>query len=64
VDLAFCAEKFELTGGSIRACAVTGAYLAADSGQPVRMADLITAIRAEYRKLGRLLLDSEFGPFH
>ena len=63
VDLAFCAEKFELTGGSIRACAVTAAYRAADSGHPVRMADLITAIRQEYRKLGRLLLDSEFGPF-
>jgi SpoVK/Ycf46/Vps4 family AAA+-type ATPase len=63
VDLTFCAEKFELTGGSIRACAVTAAYLAADSGHPVRMADLITAIRQEYRKLGRLVLDSEFGPF-
>lgn len=63
VDLAFCAEKFELTGGSIRACAVTAAYLAADTGQPVAMADLITAIRQEYRKLGRLLLDSEFGPY-
>jgi SpoVK/Ycf46/Vps4 family AAA+-type ATPase len=63
VDLAFCAEKFELTGGSIRACAVTAAYLAADSGHPVGMADLITAIRQEYRKLGRLVLDSEFGPF-
>jgi hypothetical protein len=63
VDLAFCAEKFELTGGSIRACAVTAAYLAADSGHPVGMADLITAIRQEYRKLGRLLLDSEFGPY-
>lgn len=64
LDLAFCAEKFELAGGSIRACAVTAAYLAADAGHPVGMAELITAIRAEYRKLGRLLLDSEFGPFH
>jgi hypothetical protein len=43
---------------------VTGAYLAAAAASPVTMADLITAIRAEYRKLGRLLLDSEFGPFH
>jgi hypothetical protein len=64
LDLPFCAEKFELTGGSIRACAVTAAYLAADSGRPVGMTELITAIRQEYRKLGRLLLDSEFGPFH
>jgi hypothetical protein len=64
VDLAFCAERFELAGGSIRACAVTAAYLASDAGHPVTMANLITAIRAEYRKLGRLLLDSEFGPYH
>ncbi|MBP2324824.1 hypothetical protein JOF56_005209 [Kibdelosporangium banguiense] len=64
LDLAFCAEKFELTGGSIRACAVTAAYLAADTGCPVGTVELITAIRQEYRKLGRLLLDSEFAPFH
>ncbi|MFD9890225.1 ATP-binding protein [Amycolatopsis sp. NPDC059027] len=61
VDLAFCAKSFELAGGSIRACAVTAAYLAAEAGRPVSMADLIAAIRREYRKLGRLLLDSEFG---
>jgi hypothetical protein len=61
LDLQFCAENFELAGGSIRACAVTAAYLAADAGRPVGMADLIAAIRSEYRKLGRLLLDSEFG---
>jgi SpoVK/Ycf46/Vps4 family AAA+-type ATPase len=64
VDLTFCAERFELTGGSIRACAVTAAYLAAGAAHPVTMADLIAAIRAEYVKLGRLLLDTEFGPFH
>lgn len=61
LDLQFCADTFELSGGSIRACAVTAAYLAADASRPVGMADVITAIRSEYRKLGRLLLDSEFG---
>ncbi|WP_158887993.1 ATP-binding protein [Amycolatopsis anabasis] len=61
VDLAFCAKSFELAGGSIRACAVTAAYLAAEADRPVAMADLIAAVRREYRKLGRLLLDSEFG---
>ena len=64
LDLDFCARSFELTGGSIRACAVTAAYLAADDGgRPVTMADLIAAVRREYRKLGRLLLESEFGPY-
>jgi hypothetical protein len=30
----------------------------------IRACAVTAAIRAEYRKLGRLLLDSEFGPFH
>jgi SpoVK/Ycf46/Vps4 family AAA+-type ATPase len=63
LDLDFCAARFELAGGSIRACAVTAAYLAAEAGRPVCMADLIAAVRREYRKLGRLLLESEFGPY-
>ncbi|MEJ3746399.1 ATP-binding protein [Actinomycetes bacterium KLBMP 9797] len=63
LDLDFCARSFELAGGSIRACAVTAAYLAAEAGRPVRMTDLIGAVQREYRKLGRLLLDSEFGAY-
>ncbi|WP_371482301.1 AAA family ATPase [Kitasatospora sp. NBC_00315] len=62
LDLAFCA-RFELAGGSIRACAVTAAYLAAEAGRPVGMADLVAAVRREYRKLGRLVLSEEFGPW-
>ncbi|MGW0502178.1 ATP-binding protein [Micromonospora sp. NPDC003241] len=61
LDLDFCARSFELAGGSIRACVVTAAYLAAQAGRPVRMADLVGAVQREYRKLGRLLLESEFG---
>ncbi|MEU4767370.1 ATP-binding protein [Actinosynnema sp. NPDC023794] len=61
LDLAFCAERFELAGGSIRACAVTAAYLAAAAERPVRMTDVLAAVRQEYRKLGRLVLPGEFG---
>ncbi|WP_204846348.1 AAA family ATPase [Saccharothrix algeriensis] len=63
LDLAFCAERFELAGGSIRACAVTAAYLAAEADRPVSMADVVAAVHQEYRKLGRLVLESEFGPY-
>ncbi|MFC5656003.1 ATP-binding protein [Streptomyces nogalater] len=63
LDLAFCADRFELAGGSIRACAVTAAYLAAESGAPLTMSQLVTAIAQEYRKLGRLVLETEFGPY-
>ncbi|AOS64312.1 ATP-binding protein [Actinoalloteichus hymeniacidonis] len=61
LDLRFCAESFELAGGSIRACALTAAYLAAEADAPLSMAQLINAIRQEYRKLGRLVLAGEFG---
>ncbi|WP_416968557.1 ATP-binding protein [Streptomyces sp. 4F14] len=63
LDLPFCADRFELAGGSIRACAVTAAYLAAESEGPLTMRLLVTAIAQEYRKLGRLVLESEFGPY-
>ncbi|WNI24055.1 ATP-binding protein [Streptomyces sp. ITFR-16] len=63
LDLDFCARRFELAGGSIRACAVTAAYLAAETGRPLGMEQIVTAVLQEYRKLGRLLLESEFGPW-
>lgn len=63
LDLRFCADRFEMAGGSIRACAVTAAYLAAASGGPLTMRQVVTAVAQEYRKLGRLVLESEFGPW-
>jgi predicted nucleic acid-binding protein len=63
LDLAFCADRFELAGGSIRACAVTAAYLSAESGVPLAMRDVVAAVAQEYRKLGRLVLEAEFGPY-
>ncbi|OLZ62522.1 ATPase [Streptomyces sp. IMTB 2501] len=63
LDLGFCADRFELAGGSIRACAVTAAYLAAESQKPLTMRQLVSAVVREYRKLGRLVLESEFGPY-
>jgi hypothetical protein len=63
IDLDFCAEAFELSGGNIRSAAVAAAYLAADAGRSVGMADLVGAVAREYRKLGRLVLEREFGPY-
>ncbi|WKV76216.1 ATP-binding protein [Streptomyces sp. PCS3-D2] len=63
VDLGFCADRFELAGGSIRACAVTAAYFAAAAGGPLTMGQVMTAVAQEYRKLGRLVLEGEFGPY-
>ena len=63
LDLEFLAEAFELAGGNIRSAATTAAYLAAGSGAPVSMAEVIAAVEQEYRKLGRLVLEREFGRY-
>jgi hypothetical protein len=63
VDLDFLAAGFELTGGHIRSAAITAAYLAAEAGRPVTMADAVGGVAREYRKLGRLCLEREFGPY-
>lgn len=64
VDLDFAAQRFELSGGNIRAIAVTAAYMAAASDQPATMLDLMRATQREYRKLGRLCVEAEFGPWY
>ncbi|HEY3006403.1 MAG TPA: ATP-binding protein [Kribbellaceae bacterium] len=64
LDLAFCAQSFELAGGNIRSASITAAYLAAETGKPVGMTEVITAVGQEYRKLGRLVLEREFGEYY
>jgi len=61
LDLAFLAEAFELSGGNIRSAATTAAYLAASGSGRVGMDHLVTAVQQEYRKLGRLVHEREFG---
>ena len=64
VDLDFLAEAFELAGGNIRSASTTAAYLAAAAGTAVTMQQLIAAVEQEYRKLGRLVLEREFGRYY
>jgi len=64
VDLEFAAARFELSGGNIRSIAITAAYFAAETGRPIGMLDLMRATQREYRKLGRLCVESEFGPWY
>ena len=63
LDLDFLARAFKLTGGNIRNVAVGAAFLAAEAGRPVCMADLVRETGREYRKLGRLCVEAEFGPY-
>ena len=64
LDLDFLAESFEMAGGNIRSASTTAAYLAAAAGTAVSMQQLITAVEQEYRKLGRLVLEREFGHYY
>ena len=64
VDLAFLASSFKLSGGHIRNIVLTAAYLAADDGAVVGMPQVARAIQREYRKLGRLCVEGEFGPYY
>ncbi|MDQ1375740.1 MAG: hypothetical protein QOJ09_3078 [Actinomycetota bacterium] len=64
VDLEFLSGAFELAGGGIRNVTLGAAYLAADAGLPLGMEHLIRATEREYRKLGRLRVEAEFGRYH
>jgi hypothetical protein len=63
VDLEFCARAFALSGGNIRSIAITAAYRAAAADAPISMPDVIAAVQQEYRKLGRLVVEQEFGTY-
>jgi hypothetical protein len=64
LDLDFLADSFELAGGNIRSAATTAAYLAAAEGTAVGMLQVVSAVEQEYRKLGRLVLEREFGHYY
>ena len=63
IDLDFLAARFKISGGNIRNVCVTAAYLAAAAGRSVGMADLVRGTEREYRKLGRLTVEAEFGQY-
>jgi ATP-dependent 26S proteasome regulatory subunit len=63
VDLDFMAERFRISGGNIRNIVVTAAYAAAAEGRAVTMNDLVRGTAVEYRKMGHLSTEAEFGPY-
>jgi hypothetical protein len=63
IDLDFLARRFTLSGGNIRNIAVGAAYLAAEARRPLGMESLVRETAREYRKLGRLCVEAEFGPW-
>lgn len=61
IDIDFLAEKFELTGSSIKNAVYSAAFLAASHEKPVGMKELILAVKGEYEKTGKIFSDTEAG---
>ena len=63
VDLPFLARQFKLSGGNIKNIAVAGAFLAAEDGKAISMEHVVLAAKREYQKMGKLVLENDFGPY-
>lgn len=61
IDFDFLAEKFELTGSSIKNAVYSAAFLAASHEKSVGMKELILAVKGEYEKNGKMFSDTEAG---
>jgi DNA polymerase III delta prime subunit len=62
LDLDFLADRFELSGGTIRNAVLAAAFLAAEAGTSITMATAVLALRRELQKMGRLVRPEDFGP--
>jgi AAA+ superfamily predicted ATPase len=60
LELDRLADTFELSGGTIRNAVMSAAFLAAEAGTPIGRAHVVTALRSELRKMGRLVADADF----
>jgi len=53
--------RLNIAGGNIRNIALNAAFLAAQSGRPIQMADVLRSARAEYAKLEKPLVEIALG---
>lgn len=63
LNLEFMARSFRLTGGAIHNICTTTAFDAYGNGGQITMASIVRATQRELEKLGRLCIESEFGPY-
>jgi AAA+ superfamily predicted ATPase len=63
VDIDWLADHFELSGASIRNAAIHAAFLASAAGTKITMDCVVRGVAREFRKMGRLLKDKDFGEF-
>jgi hypothetical protein len=63
LDIDSLAERFEVTGGTIRNAAIGAAFAAAADGEPITLPHVMGGLVGEYRKLGRLITEKQFGEY-
>jgi SpoVK/Ycf46/Vps4 family AAA+-type ATPase len=56
--------RLKIPGGNIKNIALNAAFLAADDGQVIEMNHLLRATKREYTKIGKMVLESEFGSYY
>lgn len=61
LDLSYFAEKFELSGSSIKEVLTCAAFFAAAEQRKLANKDIIEAIKQNYSKYGKTLTNEEFG---
>jgi SpoVK/Ycf46/Vps4 family AAA+-type ATPase len=63
LDLEFMARRFEIAGGNIRNIALSAAFLGAEDSGMVKMKHLIRATWQEHQKMGKVIMEGEFGQY-
>lgn len=63
LDSSFLA-RLEISGGNIKNIALNAAFMAAADGQVIEMNHIVRATKREYDKIGKMVLESEFGPYY
>lgn len=64
MDYEFMADKFMLSGGSIKNIALNAAFYAAEEGTNIGMQHIMLSAKREYKKLGKTFLKSDFDPYY
>jgi hypothetical protein len=63
VDWDFLASNFQLAGGNLKGVLMHAAYLAADRGAEIGMAELVMGVRRELDKMGKVSGAGDFGAY-
>lgn len=56
-------SRLEIPGANIKSISLNAAFLAANDGQVIEMNHILCAAKREYVKIGKVILEAEFGPY-